>query len=391
MQCLRSVRAPLLVALSLPAISGACARDVSSIGPPAGIARGAIVWSAAPGGAMRPVVAGDLVVSVTEDHRVQAFDRVSGTLRWTTTLAAPGNLGRPYGFGMAVAADIVVVPDGYLFGVDRLSGALRWTFQPSGGAAPGLSLIASDGAVVYAGSSQGRVFAVDGATGVAKWDITVTTDPNVAAFDPIVFRDTVYVGLWSRGVPARGGLMALDARDGRQLWYTAFPVSSPERSSNCGGAAAVVGDLVVASSEEGRIFALERATGAVRWMAPRLPIASVNDQRFVAATRDIVVAGSTTPILVGYDAASGVERWRVSTYGSPDFWPVADDSSIFAWLSSGQLLALDASSGAQRWVFGDRGPVNPDGSRQWKARLPPAVLDDLVFIPGVERLFAVRR
>jgi polyvinyl alcohol dehydrogenase (cytochrome) len=159
----------------------------------------------------------------------------------------------------AVVGGVVYVGDwsGTMYALDARSGAVRWTFRTA--AAPGATYgpIVSSAAVtdvrvgarlrrlVIFGAGP-RVYAVDaggklawvryvGATGPRGRPL-LKEDPAEVESSPVVWHDTVYVGMDTHDLPdrdtrgVRGGLLALDARTGRVRWKF-----EPDRGFGCGG------------------------------------------------------------------------------------------------------------------------------------------------------------
>jgi outer membrane protein assembly factor BamB len=233
----------------------------------------------------------------------------------------------------------------------------------------------------------GTVFALDQRTGRERWRFLV----------PARF-GTVSVGTNTVYVPSDRGLFAIDRSAGRKRWQARF-------SPGAGESAAVAGDTIVFAGAEitsGRtgVFALDAATGALRWRVdqPRTPgtragTSVANNLVFVTSwdtSEDNPGRGS--PTLRAYELATGEERWVFDVFdsaggsseqpiGAGSITPpvVVDDHVLFgvavqapASGSSGNvdgLYAVAIGSGEVRWRASSATPI----------RSAPAVLDGTVY------------
>ncbi|MFN8518604.1 MAG: PQQ-binding-like beta-propeller repeat protein [Chloroflexota bacterium] len=151
-----------------------------------------------------------------------------------------------------------------------------------------------------------------------------------------------------------------------QLAWT-FDVTAPGFFGSITSQPVVVGDTVYIQDMRSNVFALDKATGSVRWEAP-FDIGSIGPNG-VAVAYDMVFAGlSDTGEVVALDAADGSEVWR-QRIGSPpgegiDMSPIVYDGTVYAstvpgtGLGSfyaggdrGVLYALDARTGEVEWWF----------------------------------------
>jgi outer membrane protein assembly factor BamB len=343
-----------------------------------------VIWRAPiPRSALIPVTDEKQVYFADMDHTLHSVDKKTGRIRWTKRVDAVGLLGFTAGVGLALVGDVVAVPDGAVFGVDRVSGSSVWRFLPP---RSGFSWrLPADATTIYAASGDGRVFAIDPTSGAARWEARIADDSGGAAFTSTVFRDTLFVGYLRRTNPRSGGLAALDAKTGARLWYTEFTRSRPNSLSSSHGDVAIVNDLVVVASDGGEILALDRATGALRWQAPRVQASEiVGDIRPLVAVGQLVVAGSTLGTVTAYDAATGAQRWRQKLLGTVEFPFAADARQVYIVDSAGRLVALDGATGRVAWTFG--GSITAEGSMLVGA----TVNDGVVYVGGTNASYALR-
>jgi outer membrane protein assembly factor BamB len=283
---------------------------------------------------------------------------------------------------------VAAIDNGVLFAFAPVGAPGRgWTFRPPTG---GLEdWITADATTIYAGSSDGRLYAVDAESGTPRWVTVVSAESEAQARAPRVRDGVVYVGIKRVVAPSEGGVAAVDAATGAVRWVRAF---SSGRGAACSGDVAFLADgTVIAAAADGQIYALDPATGAPRWVAPSLTgIPAIwggdpsLDRRPLLARGDLVVAGSTTGYLVGLDASSGRERWRSrADQGSAVSPLVADDALTYAMHFGGQLVAFDLLSGAVRWIDGRE----PGGGAYADA---PILDGGTLYVSGHHGLYALR-
>src|SRR5215469_5206909 len=143
--------------------------------------------------------------------------------------------------------------------------------------------------VVYIGSDDGDVYAVEAATGAKIWAHHVG---GSVASAPAVARGVVYVGSTS------GTMYALSAATGAKLWGHALGaaiVSSP----------AVAGGTVYVGPENDNFYALSPATGAVRWRHALDSFITSSP----AVVRGVVYICSASGQVYALSAATGAKLW----------------------------------------------------------------------------------
>jgi outer membrane protein assembly factor BamB len=362
-----------------------------------------VVWRAdGAGGPVEPAFDSTTVYFGGFDHELVAVDRATGQLRWRrgTGVGSPVTEGD----NVVLAGELAFLPDVDLYAFDRRTGELRWIFSPTG-AQTGRWGVATDGRWVYTGSPEGLIYAVvptptvPASGSVTAWTarqplpaaLDPNADPVAAAFNPVVDGGVLYVGGKRFGNPSTGGLAAFDAATGRLLWHAEFAPEHPGQSSGCFGGVGLAPGVVIAAAEDGRVYALDRATGAVQWVAPRVhPLpsessaGSYDDTRPVRVVGGVAVVGSTTGVVVGLDAATGRERWRTSSGGGSVIDRLTTDGELaFVGALGGNLLAIDARTGAIRW---QTGIVPGEGGEFWPM---PAVDGDRLYVAGKRGFYAL--
>jgi outer membrane protein assembly factor BamB len=256
-------------------------------------------------------------------------------------------------------------------GVERLGG-VAWTFE-TGGAVRGTPTVA-DG-VVYVGSSDGRLYALDGADGTVRWRYDAGTAVGGA---PLVMDDRLVVV--SRG----NRIHAVRRSDGAPQWAVATGPDLPLHWGYEGwdyllpSPVFADGTLLVGSGD-GHLYALDPADGSQRWR-----FRTGGRIRSAPAVVDgVAYVGSGDGFLYAVDLHDGRERAHFRTAGvdldAAEFGfdrtqiqssPAVVDSTLYVGSRDAALYALDLNTFEARWTF-------EDGSAWVVAS--PAVHDGIVY------------
>lgn len=363
-------------------------RAVARPGPKA-----TVLWKIAQPGWGRADADGAMAFFLTDRHDVVGVDAADGNIRWTqrTTDVDPS-----IGTGVVLAGGTLLAGDYNLHAYVRTSGALRWRFVPSTGFAPGVFLGSATPTVAFAGSGSGDLYAIDLATGLARWTAVVSPF-TTSVFEPVFDGDTVFAGYTTFSAPTSGGVIALDAENGEEKWRASL--HAPAGSTLGAGAAGpvvVAGDVVIASNRAGSIDAFSRVDGVPLWSIPALnlplfPNAPVPelpgpkpDIRALAVSGSTLFAGSSVGYTIAYDLSTRRERWRHMGLqnGSIAVRITADEQCVYVPSFAGRVTAIDVRSGSERWQFGDY--LN-------RAVWPPAVVGDLAYVSAFGGLFQLKR
>ena len=346
------------------------------------------VYSASPGSALvglqwrfmtdgdvisSPTVAGQTVYVGSGDGRLYALDRTAGTRKWAFAARNPIPSSPAVGGGAVYFG----TRDGQFFAVDAASGRQRWKVStgplvpwPWGHESGDVytSSPAFANGVVYFGAGDGRVYAVDAATGKERW--RAQTGGRVRA-SPAVDASRVYVGA------ADGRVYAFDRASGAERWK--FDTEGVKLNSGGFGydrrtvqsSPAVSNGTVFVGARDGWIYAIDAATGTERWRFDH-KISWINTSP--AIVDGVVYAGSSDAQFVqALDAATGKELWRTTT-GTTWSSPAVAGDIVYAGDGMGRLHALDRKSGKALWSFRTGSTVHSS----------PTPTGDLVFVGSTD-------
>ena len=349
-----------------------------------------------------PAVSAGTVYFGSSDHQVYALDERSGALRWK--FATHGRVSA----SPAVAAGRVYVGsfDGSFYALDAAQGTLAWKFATEGerrfsarhlhGAEPAaevmpdpfdvfLSSPALAGGVVYFGSGDGNVYALDAASGALRWKFHTG---NVVHASPAVAAGTLYVGSWD------SYFYALDAATGKQRWR--FKTGEDPAIHNQEGiqSSAVVADgMVYFGCRDSNLYALDAASGAQRWSFSNkgswvISSPAVRDGRLYFATSD-------SGLVHALDAKSGREIFSLDFKHWPFFSsPTLAGDYLYIGSHQGKLLAINLKTRQLAWSFATEdaqknGPTytKADGTPNYRAAASDSFYDQMVI--GVDRMMSV--
>ncbi len=365
-------------------LAGACSGQELPT-PPDG-AGSSVLWTAAGVVSGQPATDGSSVYYGTTDHEVIAVSSETGIIRWRsrTDPTTPKTL---YGPNIVLAKGNVIFGDYRIYAFDAVTGTRRWVFGSQGGIpghAAGAYELSSDGSTVYAGSGSGHVYAVSAVDGTLVWINPLSVDGQTSVYDPVIDGAHLYVRVRHFTNPITGAVVALNRNDGTVIWSHVFPSEAPT-SSGPVGKVLVFGSTVIVPNDNGKIYALDKNSGATQWTAPRRPdVIGYDDMRPIILAGNILVAGSLANYLTGYDPATGRQLWETDGGQGSAGNPMATDSvTVFAPFNNGVLGAFDVVTGAKRWLRS--APVRGHFTSH------PLVTDVAIYAPSDRGLIALRK
>ena len=353
---------------------------------------GRVLWKVPSGasGVMphEPVANGDrsMVYFVTPQYQLKKLRGSDGQVVWDSPVGTL--VETPPGWNVVLSGRNAVVTALDLFAFDTTSGVASWRYVAPGDDDAGYSSIVADQATVYAPSRTGRLYAIDSESGAARWIVDLREGKDVGAFHPTLADGTVYVCTLTYLAPLTGTLWAIDATNGSVRWKHAFTPELQQQGSRCFGHPAVWQDLVIQPQEDGRVFAFERATGTIRWVAPRVHdvARSATDKGYATAGESVVIVTSRANegMIVGRDPQTGAELWRHVANGGSLF-PAVIAGNV-AYVDHGWIFAsYDANTGALRWQL----PLSVlEPETPFKAR--PVVATDRIYVAGRDGSYALK-
>ncbi len=230
----------------------------------------------------------------------------------------------------AVAGGMLYVGslDGKLYALDARTGEFRWSFA-TGGQIWSSPAIANG--IVYFGSYDHIVYALNATTGALVWSYQTG---DIVFASPVVANGIVYV---SSG-PSAPMLYALDAETGAARWL---------RGVRNGWSSAAYGDGVVYLGilNTSEVYAMDGQTGAVKW-------SDSTQQGYVRSAPSLsgpLLYVPLTGILVARNAQMGNLLWGFSADSAVDSPLATANGLVYMSSRAGTIFALEAQAGGLVW------------------------------------------
>jgi outer membrane protein assembly factor BamB len=164
---------------------------------------------------------------------------------------------------------------------------------------------------------------------------------------PVVVGASVYVGDWN------GRVWALRRRTGKVRWVTKL-------RAQVKSGLAISGDRVYVGDYSGHLYSLNANSGKIVWQAKVQPRFGSTGNFYATPTLAYgrVYIGATDGKLYSFGASSGKLRWSQSTggyvYSSAAVWR----DRVFVGSYSNRFFCMDAATGNILWQFKADGPIS---------------------------------
>jgi outer membrane protein assembly factor BamB len=241
---------------------------------------------------------------------------------------------------------------------------LKWQFATAGQV---ISSPAIAYGLVYIGSTDHNLYAIDVQTGKEKWKFP--TGSSISS-SPAVSAGLVYFTSYD------GNLYALDAETGKPKWQ--FETGGERRFShrNLHGlhpsgetspdpwdfylsSPAVFNGAVYFGSGDNYIYSLDAAVGSLKWKFRTGDVVHASP----AIANGTLYVGSWDSLLYALDAASGKEKWRFQAGFDPQTGnqqgfqssPAVSGGAIYVGCRDSNVYAIDTKTGTRKWSVSNHG------------------------------------
>ncbi len=273
-----------------------------------------------------------------------------------------GGASRPWAFtcGAEVYSSPAVVDgvvyigsnDSHLYAIDAVTGQLRWRYQ-TGGSVTSSPVVAAG--VVYVGCNDFHLHAVNAETGQVVWRFQAGA---VMHSSPTVADGVVYIGCRDHN------LYAVEAATGTERWrFTGGDWFNSSPTVYSGG--------VYVGCRDKNIYALDAASGRRRWS---FTTGSTVDSS-PAVSDETLWIGADDHNVYALSTATGTLNWQFTADNGVVSTPLLADRVVYVGSDDGHLYALDASTGRDRWRFPTDNGI----------RSSPAVANGLVYVGSRDR------
>ncbi len=326
--------------------------------------------------ALAGVATGGLAVGLWE-----AFGPGSGSARATGQLASRHLTAKPgaeiwrYKLNtspeqLAVAGGVVYAgtAQNTVYALDATTGQQVWRRATI--TSDNSQIVVADGTVVIADPTNGGVLGLDAATGNQRWSVRPGSTGSGGILGLAADGDRVFCG-YSADSNTTGGVTALGAASGTRLWTTKF-----EQDLDINGGLTAASGTVYATTGNGEIYAYRAATGLKRWRLHGKGLKfGGNASPLVFGDVIYVCSSNTPPVLYAIrTTGAGAELWQQPL----------DTSDEVSWLaiSDGILFLGDSNTGGTAGYLAARGTAK--GRQLWKKPVtggvfPVATADNVVY------------
>jgi outer membrane protein assembly factor BamB len=234
--------------------------------------------------------------------------------------------------------------DGYFYAVDAKTGTEKWKFKTGGEkwvdssdvwqfflSSPVIKPNEKAG-IVYFGSSDSFVYAVDAENGNLKWKFK-TEGPVHSS--PALDHGKLFIGSWDNH------LYALDAQSGQALWR--FNTGEKAMMHGIQASPSVDNGSVYFGARDAYFYSLNTETGALNWKYSAdnswiLSTAGVKDGTIYLGTSDSF-------LFLALDANTGKEKYRMTANGYIYSSPALAYNTAFFGDFTGKVFAVDMQTG----------------------------------------------
>jgi outer membrane protein assembly factor BamB len=305
------------------------------------------------------VVDGTLFV-VSVEGRLAALNTSDGSRLWPDSVLLGTSESKTAIYGTpAVEGELVYVGgyNGKVYAITSSLGAVRWVYPREGNLEPIVGGVVASQGRVYFGCSDGKVYALDAATGDRVQQPFQTGDKIWST--PTIDGGTVYV------TSLDNRLYALDTTDGSERWQ--FEAGGAIISTPL-----VYDNIVYVGSFDGHFYAVNAADGSLRWRS------EVEASSWFWAKpvvyNSVIYASCLNGRVYILDAKSGHEVRGAVDLGSPiSSWPVVVDDKVIIASQEGKVYSLDTTNNQINLLF----DVGDDGQEIYA---PLGTSDGVVYI-----------
>ena len=188
--------------------------------------------------------------------------------------------------------------------------------------------------VVYQGTNDGYIYALNATTGSVIWQYAASSSGVESS--PAVVDGVVYVGyLWDG---CDGYVIALNATTGALIWR--FAANSGIESSP-----AILNGVVYIGSFYGYIYALNATNGILIWSY----LTGGSTYSSPAIVDGVLYQGACDGNVYALNADNGSLMWKHQTGSQVYASPVVVNNVVYADSDNGAVYALNANDGSEMW------------------------------------------
>lgn len=295
------------------------------------------------------------------------LDRASGEMRWRTPVAKGVSVVTPQGIARVGSDGTISLHD-----YERGAIALQTWIAPRHGALPSGAVVNSPGLpkLLVVTEGERHLVALDLLSGEPRWRFawSGSSIPRLRRSGKLLYVAT-----------GDASITAIDLLNGEVVWrrcdrfrFRATPTLHGDTCYAISGATAV----------PGKLHAFDAYSGATRWAVPLLSGPCTVEGGPMCAGTSVVVPVRERGMLalVGYDRATGEERWRTKGVSAMGTSFLCVDDRIIGNAPTGELSAVDSETGKIVYSHAFGKVLDTDVPR----RLEPILRSGALYVPHTD-------
>jgi len=218
--------------------------------------------------------------------------------------------------------------------------------------------------IVYIGTYSGQVYALTIARGADRWVYPRTGSIGAIVGSPVIANETIYIS------SSDSMVYALDTIHGDLKWKSEILDEEGKRHEKLWTSLVVHDGAVYMSTFDGHIYALSAETGELDWSFE-------SEAGFTSSPvidEDTIFLGSFDRYLYAVKIGSDVPMWKFPEEGPAGNWfwasPIINEGIVYAGCLDGKVYAIEAQTGGKLWEF-DAGNAIVS---------PPVLMDNLLIV-----------
>lgn len=265
----------------------------------------------------------------TAEHRgSSSFGLSDGmSLLWSEKVGS-GELTSPVSSGGMV---YVGSSDGHVYALEEKSGNVSWAFLTEDGIESEPALY---GGRLYVIAGNGKLISLSADKGQKAWEVELSSETDQFSHLSIA-GGAIYVSTGD------GKVLRLSADDkGKTVWEVSV-------GDHIRGAPTVGGETVFVVSDNGKVAALAAGNGTLQWTTSTT--LGIPDDQSPVYSEGRLYLGTKGKFAICLDARTGAQLWSTKLKAAATGSPALGGGILSMTLEKGQLIALNASNGNELW------------------------------------------
>ncbi len=294
-----------------------------------------LIWQVDIGGLgfeAAPIIAQGTVFVADADGLVLALDLVTGKEKWRLATGGGFTASGAYHSGKVIFGDI----EGEVRALDATTGKSIWQYTIGAEISAGATFFGDNLLVT---SQNGSLYCLNQDTGTLSWKYETGDQLRCAA---TVADNRTYLG----GCDSK--LHVVDLKTGKAA---AEPIAL---FGPTGSTPSAIGSKVFVPTRSGEIFAFDNSSTKPLWQFADRKLAEELENS-VAVKEGLVIVSSRNRQIFALDQETGLVRWRTTLRKRCDSSPIIAGKDIWLAAADGRLVRLDLNSGKEKWLYEIKG------------------------------------